>query len=281
MKILLLLAHLVQGGDSVAKVALPLEEQVFRGVYSGSNLYVYNPGPENSQCITAIHVNGKPVETTAKSAIEIDLSGFRRDEVLEIRVLHHQGCQPKLLNPRALTSPHDFQFTYSALTETTFIWYTQGETTGSRYFLEVFRNNFWKVEKSLASRGSDEQPQTYSAEIGHLPGKNKYRIKYLDNTTGRFHYSRELEYTSEKTLARFALRNSQIEFSEPLAYEVLNSDHQSVLKGMGELVDCSQLPNGSYLVVFHGRSQRVDKLQGKLLTPPPPTPAASANKAQE
>lgn len=277
MKILVLLIHLLQFGDSTE--APKFEEQVFRGVYIGTNLFIYNPAPDKGECIFAIKVNGKTVPFAVKSAIEVDLTGFQPNEALEIRVIHELGCQPKLLNPKALTSSLDFQFNYTAISETAFTWYTHGETKGSRYFVEVFRNNFWKVEKAIASRGQEEE-QSYNAEIAHLPGKNKYRIKYLDNTTGKVHYSREMEYLSEKKVAWHSFpKITEIEFSEPLTYEIRDSKDQLITKGTADRVDCSQLVEGSYFVIYQNRTARFDKQNGKLQ--PPPANAAAMGKVRE
>lgn len=78
------------------------------GTYQGKNLYVQNPYTSSGGfCVTRVMVN--EYESTVgieSSAFEIDFQQFQLkigDAVL-VRILHHPGCTPKVLNPEVLKS---------------------------------------------------------------------------------------------------------------------------------------------------------------------------------
>jgi hypothetical protein len=275
MKFLFLLACLWPPGDSTATAQLA--DLVFRGSYNGTNLFLYNPAQAQGHCIAAVYVNGEAVELKAQAALEIDLSRFKRDDEVVVLVRHQSGCLPKLLNPRALSSPEQFELADLVLTDSSLAWQAHAGPNDGQYFVEAFRNNFWRVEQSV-TRAKRAPGQRFVVPVYHLPGQNKYRIKFLDDFTGKTHYSAELTHHSDKSPASHLLGAGLIEFSEPLAYEVRDLQHRLVARGRGEVADCAQLADGQYLLLYHHRTVRFDKSQGRLQLPGVSSPAATATK---
>ncbi len=275
MKFLFLLAYLWPQGDSTASAQLA--DLVFRGSYNGTNLFLYNPAQPEGHCIAAVYVNGEEVEVQARPSFEIDLSRFKRDEEVVVLVRHQPGCQPRLLNPRALSSPDQFELANMSLTDTSLAWQVQAGPSDGQYFVEAYRNNFWKVEQSI-TKIKGTPGQHYTVPVYHWPGLNKYRVKFLDNFTGKAYYSAEMVHYSDKSPASHFFGAGVIEFTEPLAYEVRDQQHRLVAKGRGEVADCNQLADGQYLLLYHSRTVRFDKLQGRLQSPGVPIPAAAAKK---
>jgi hypothetical protein len=164
-----------------------------------------------------------------------------------------------------------------SLTDTSLAWQVQAGPSDGQYFVEAYRNNFWKVEQSI-TKIKGTPGQHYTVPVYHWPGLNKYRVKFLDNFTGKAYYSAEMVHYSDKSPASHFFGAGVIEFTEPLAYEVRDQQHRLVAKGRGEVADCNQLADGQYLLLYHSRTVRFDKLQGRLQSPGVPIPAAAAKK---
>src|ERR1044071_7067750 len=76
---------------------------VLEGNYQGKPLYVQNPfGPGGvGFCVTEVKVNGNiTTDETNSSAFEIDLKAQKLapGEKVEVRIMHKDGCKPKVLN---------------------------------------------------------------------------------------------------------------------------------------------------------------------------------------
>ncbi|MCU0448488.1 MAG: hypothetical protein MUC97_01420 [Bernardetiaceae bacterium] len=243
-----------------------LAQQVFKGTYNGSNVFLYNPArsAQNLACVQAVALNGKAVAFVPQSTLEIDLSGLERDDTVEIVVNYLSNCPAlKLLNPKSLDPAKGFR-AYDLRADAHLVtWQGLGECVGCRYFLESFQNNHWQVVNTLTC--DQARPSAMrQLPVLHIPGLNRYRLRYFDTKTGRTHYSTEAEFTLEKLVAHHQLYANVIGFSETVAYEILNEQHQAVAKGVSDEVDCSQLADGRYFVVYHNKIEQVNKINGQL-----------------
>jgi hypothetical protein len=255
-------AGLVAPADTLPALA----RQVFKGSYNGSNVFLYNPAQssQNLACVQSIFLNGKVVEFPAQATLEIDLSGLERDDTVEIVVNYLSNCSAlKLLNPKALDAAKGFRVHDLRADAHLITWQGLGECVGCRYFLESFQNNHWQVVNNLTC--DQARPSVMrQLPVLHIPGLNRYRLRYFDTKTGRTYYSTEAEFNLEKLVAHHQLYANLIGFSETVAYEILNEQHLVVAKGVSDEVDCSQLADGRYFVVYHNKIEQINKINGQL-----------------
>lgn len=174
-------------------------EILIEGVYQGKNLFVQNPfcGESRGFSVEEVIVNNKVVLANVKSsAFEIDLSGYRLNESLSIRLIHKDGCVPKVINMQAIVVNKPFEFTNFAVHSNMIEWHTQGESVETVYFVERFMGNTWvAITPPINATGA-----AYIIKTNHEPGINKYRIKSLTGS-GKVYYSAVKEYTpAEETV---------------------------------------------------------------------------------
>ncbi len=237
-------------------------EIIIAGVYRGTNLFVQNPHDgNNNYCISEVYVNNKKVEHQKATAFDIDLSSFKLNDVVNIRIIHGDYCTPKVMNMSAIKIREDFQFTSTEATETKLIWTTKGERKFGQYFLEIFKNNGWVVEKVMNCKAQVGN-NIYEANTLHNSGTNKYRIKYLE-ISGKSSYSPEVVYISDEEKVSFYPKSvtENITFSKNVKYEVLDIYYNVVMRGSGVVLDCTGLKLGTYYLVFDNRTEKFLKKQ--------------------
>ncbi|TAH21641.1 MAG: hypothetical protein EAZ08_02755 [Cytophagales bacterium] len=226
------------------------------GVYNGINLHIQNPHDgSNNYCISAIYLNNAPQKLVASTLITLDLSSFKIGDKVEVKIVHKNKCNPKVLNPNALLPRGDFHFGKLKIDANEVQWEGRGENENGQYYIEAFRNSTWTAEKILSAQGS-KGVNTYGAKVNHLSGANLYRVKYVDNSS-KSYFSDEMEFTSDKEKIYFYPKSvsSTIYFSKVVKYEILDSSHKSVLKGAGIEIDCSSLVSGNYHIVFDNKTE--------------------------
>jgi hypothetical protein len=242
--------------------SLVATDMIITGVYHGTNLFVQNPHDgANNFCVSMVYVNDKKVEHQNSTAFDIDLSFLKMNEAVTVRIVHGSDCMPKVMNLNAIKAREEFQFTSAEPTESKLIWTTKGEKKFGQYFLEVFKNNVWVVEKVMNCKAQAGN-NIYEANVLHNSGKNKYRIKYLE-ISGKSAYSPEVVYVSEEEQVSFYPKSVQehITFSKSVRYEVLDVYYNVVMRGSGATVDCTGLKLGTYYLVFDNRTEKFLKKQ--------------------
>ena len=106
-------------------------EITISGIYQGKNIFVRNPYiPDQGRfCINEIYVNNIPLTNLPKtSAIQIDLSGFKLFEPVEIRIVYSEVCTPTIVNPEVIKQARKFEFLYLQVDDLSINWITTGET---------------------------------------------------------------------------------------------------------------------------------------------------------
>jgi hypothetical protein len=186
-------------------------------VYMGKNLYVQNPfAPDSSFCTSEVYLNGvKVMENMQTSAYEIDLSGLKHGDTVNVIIYHKDKCKPKIL--RTYWPKCEFQFTGGIIENGVFYISTKGEgsgkfmvkkenclTTDTVGLFLPYGNNLclerktkvgWQVIYSCRGK---ESPllNNYSIKIPPIrEGIHRLRIRYLDNK-GQFFYSNSILYQS-------------------------------------------------------------------------------------
>src|SRR5690606_15299380 len=154
------------------------EEFTLTGVYNGKNLFVQNPLSSNMKdyCAQEVWVNGSRVMSNPRSsAFTINLSNLAHNTPVVIRVVHKQGCVPKIINPQVIRTGTNFRFNSIHLGDNLFEWVTSGELESGKFFVERWENGKWSTVETLEAKG---QPDSrYQLKVEHPQAENRYRIK--------------------------------------------------------------------------------------------------------
>ncbi len=149
------------GSFLIAALFLPATcfagEVVLSGVYQGKNLFVQNPFAPDKQnyCADEVYVNNvKRMANIRQSAFEIDLSHLEIDDAVTIRIIHKDGCAPKVINPQVLRPSTTFIFNSIKVDENSIDWTSTGETPKYMYNVEQFVNGNWLSIKKFEAKGN-------------------------------------------------------------------------------------------------------------------------------
>ena len=114
---------------------------ILAGIYQGKNVYIQNPPVSESEfCAEEVYVNDVLVMSKiTASAFEVDLSHLKMDETVTVKIVHKEGCKPKVLNPQVLRVNSAFQFNSFIVDEKKLSWSTKGEKAGGKMFIEQFK----------------------------------------------------------------------------------------------------------------------------------------------
>ena len=96
--------HLLLLGAFLPGLAAHAATIVLEGNYQGKNIFVQNPFSEAGVgfCVYQVMVNNKvSTDEINSSAFEIDLGvyNFKVGDKVTIKIMHREGCTPKVLNP--------------------------------------------------------------------------------------------------------------------------------------------------------------------------------------
>ncbi|MCS6822835.1 MAG: hypothetical protein NZ529_00965 [Cytophagaceae bacterium] len=168
---------------------------VISGIYQGKNIFIQNPsiGDGTTYCTNAVYVNDvKVMENITTGAYEIDLSMYKINDQITVKITHKDNCKPRLLNPQVIKPSSSFHFNSFQVDKDAIIWSTKGERARGKYLLEYYNNDRWILMKEIPGNGSMFL-NNYNTD-GVRPGPNKYRLKFVE-PDGRVHYSQIVEFT--------------------------------------------------------------------------------------
>lgn len=239
-------------------------EIVLSGTYSGKSIFVQNPfnHSQNRFCTEEVYVNDRKIlESPQISAFKIDLSHLKINDLVVIRILFPDGCQPRVVNPQVLYSALNFKFVSSQADNSSISWATSGELARGQFVVERYYNNKkdWMVIKSLRGRG-DQQSNQYSIGAEHLPGENRYRIRY-EAPDGEVIYSVEVSYTSTQQPITFypIVATTKITLSDTTAYAIMDNNGKQIMQGEGKEIMIYDLSPGEYYLSIQNRKERFVK----------------------
>ncbi len=238
-------------------LSLQAAELIITGVYHGTNLYVQNPHDgKGNYCISEVYLNNKRVEHAATTAFDIDLSALQLKDAITVKIIHRDDCMPKIMNLNAIKAREEFQFTNIEATDDKIIWVAKGEKKFGQYFIEVFKNNAWMIDKVFNCK-AQQGNNVYDSPISHASGTNKYRIKYLE-ISGKSNYSQEVSFVSDAERVTFYPKSvlEEITFSKVVKFEVLDIYYNVLIRGNGASIDCAKLKSGSYYLIFDNRTEK-------------------------
>ncbi|HET6226870.1 MAG TPA: hypothetical protein VFF27_11365, partial [Bacteroidia bacterium] len=122
---------------------------VVQGKYLSKNLYVQNSISASGvgYCTYEVRINGKvSTDEINSSAFEIDFaaSNIKPGTPVIVEIKYKDDCQPKILNPDALTPQSTFDIIDMAITKNGLLtWGTKNENGSLPYIVEQFRWNKW------------------------------------------------------------------------------------------------------------------------------------------
>lgn len=231
-------------------------EITLTGVYLGKNLYVQNPFivEKMKYCTESVFLNGRQIITNPKnSSFEIDLSKNAINGAITIKIIHSDGCKPKIINPMVIKGSSTFQFVDFVVEPTLIRWSSKGEAAASSFYVEKFENNNWRNLRTVSAQNA----VGYAVEAKHTAGVNKYRIKYAENN-GKSLYTQPIDFTATAQTVRFFPKNvtTKIYFTSETTYEILNLKGASVKKGKGKEIDATAIGRGVYYLNFDGKTEK-------------------------
>lgn len=239
-----------------------IEEYTVTGEYQGKNIYVQNPLYKDkiNFCTTEIYLNEQLIHTAPKtSAFEVDLSHFEIGKPVFIKIMHKEGCLPKVINPQVIRSKSKFQFLNVIADPLSIHWSTVGELPYGKFFIEHYRNKRWDNIEVITGGGSFEN-NLYNLKPNHHTFDNKYRIKYIQND-GKIFFSRVFDYFNDVEPISFypTLVVDKITLSRESDYSVVDSYGNEMTKGKGEEILLGNLKSGLYFLYIDNREEKFVK----------------------
>ncbi|NJN26906.1 MAG: T9SS C-terminal target domain-containing protein [Cyclobacteriaceae bacterium] len=237
-------------------------EYTMTGEYQGKNVYVQNPLSRDkiNFCASEVYLNEQLINTSPKtSAFEIDLSNLAVGASVFIKIVHKEGCVPKIINPQVIRSKSKFQFLIVNADAQSISWSTMGELPFGKFFLEQYRNKAWVNISTISGKGSFESNQ-YSLPPAHHSGDNKYRLKHVQND-GKIFFSPVFNYFSDVDPVSFfpTMVVDKITLSRESEYKVVDSFGNQITQGKGKEIDLQRLKAGLYFLYVDNREERFVK----------------------
>ena len=239
-------------------------ELVIKGSYTGKNLFVQNPFiPEkNVFCTKQVLVNDRVVFDNPKvSAFSIDLSYLKIGDLVVVRIMYYEGCEPKIVNPHVLSlTKAGFSFLNAQANNNTIEWKTKGELPGGSFVIEQLDiTKGWIIYSELSGKG-DQLYNQYSIAPSHYPGENKYRIKFVDSQDNEF-YSVQFAFTSTDDPITFTPTTviTKITLSRATTYTITDMNGNEIRSGSGKEIIVQDLRPGLYFLNIENRAERFIK----------------------
>jgi|TARA_R110000737_G_scaffold98184_2_gene132446 hypothetical protein len=240
------------------------------GVYQGKNLYVQNPMDVDGfgYCGTKVTVNGDVMPGgTNVAAFPIDFSQFNiaiGDPVF-IVIEHNDGCKPKILNPEVLLPKSTYKVNSISISpDGRLVWESSLEKGKLPYIIEQYRWNKWVAIGEVQGIGT-EGANKYEFQVSPHSGENSIRVAQFDHT-GKGRYSSEVKFKSVVPVVskKPAIVKDKIEFftnGKPVEtrYEIYDAYGNIVKKGVGSLVNCTNLVKGVYYINYDNINEKFIK----------------------
>lgn len=232
------------------------------GEYQGKNIYVQNPLSKDkiNFCTSEVYLNEQLINASPKtSAFEIDLSHLKISGPVFIKIVHKNGCSPKIINPQVIRSKGRFKFINVTADALSIHWLTVGELPYGKFFLEHYRNKRWENTDVVSGKGSFETNQ-YNLNPEHHTGDNKYRFKYIQND-GKIYFSDVFSYFNDVEPISFypTLVDDKIVLSRESEYAVVDSYGNQMTKGKGIEIELYNLKSGLYFLHVDNREEKFVK----------------------
>lgn len=242
------------------------------GTYQGKNLYIQNPMDSEGfgYCVTKVTVNGDIMPGgTNVGAFEVDFADFNIavGEPVFIVIESHDGCKPKVLNPEVLLPRSTFNIeSMKASKDGSIEWTTSKEEGKLPFIIEQYRWNKWVRVGEVQGLGGASGTNSYTFKLDPHSGENSVRVVQVDHS-GKKRPSEPVKFQSDnpklsKTPAKV---KTDIQFLDPngvlteTRYEIYDAYGNIVKKGVGKVVNCSNLKRGVYYINFDNTNEKFIK----------------------
>jgi hypothetical protein len=235
---------------------------VLDGNYQGKNIFVQNPFSEAGVgfCVYQVTVNDKvSTDEINSSAFEIDLSNFnlKVGDKVTIKIMHKDGCTPKVLNPEVLKPKSTFDIVKQSVSaDGTYTWTTSNETGELPFIVQEKRWNKWIRVGEVQGYGTPGE-HTYTFKVVPHSGENIYRVKQSD-LSKRSRFSENVAYTDPAVAAVTWTyqkgKNSTVQFSSGTLYEIYDQFGNIVKRGYTNSIDVSDLKKGLYYLNYDNKT---------------------------
>lgn len=255
MRVIFLIFFLVASVISTSIAA----EMVLHGVYQGKDIYVQNPYSKEAVnfCTEAVYVNDEKVITNPRTtAYKIPLSHLMVRDIIVIRIIYRDGCEPRIINPEVIHPIDGFEFLSAQAGRNAVSWHTKGEITDGKFFVErKVTDKEWQVVEEHPAQGQI-QSNNYQVPVDHRGGENTYRIHYKgdDNTEA---YSVTFSYMYEEAPITFypPEATNKLYLSEEAEYLIVDASGRKYKRGKGKIITIHNLQPGEYFLVIQERSE--------------------------
>ena len=231
---------------------------VLEGNYQGKNLFVQNPYAEAGVgfCVFQVTVNDKvATDEINSSAFEVDLGNFnlKMGDKVVIKIMHKDGCTPKVLNPEVLKPKSTFDIVKQGISsDGTYAWTTTNESGRLAYVVQQKRWNKWIRVGEVMGEGSPGN-HDYSFKVVPHSGENTFRVKQTD-LTNRPRFSENVQYTDAKVpVVTWASDKNAVRFSSATLYEVYDQFGNIVKRGFASEIDVKDLKKGLYYLNYDNK----------------------------
>ncbi|MCC5920809.1 MAG: T9SS type A sorting domain-containing protein [Cyclobacteriaceae bacterium] len=245
--------------------ATDLTELVITGKYQGKNIFVQNPLADNSGifCIEQIYINDKLHKSKiSASAVEVNLSTLSQGEFIFVRIVHKEGCLPKVINPQVVRIPTNFKFIAIHLDSDELNWVFKDAPPNAHFMVEERDKNSsdWKNVKKMKVDSKPGQV-LYQASI-NLSEKQEKRFRvFFENQEGYRLYSDEIVHHGDKEPVTFYPQrvDNKITLSRVANYEIVDSTGKLVTKGEGNEILLEGASSGLYFLNIENRTEKFFK----------------------
>lgn len=233
---------------------------VLEGNYQGKNLFVQNPFSEAGVgfCVYQVTVNDKAsTDEINSSAFEIDLGvwNFKMGDPVLVKILHKDGCAPKVLNPEVLKPKSTFDIVSQNITaDGTYKWTTINETGELPFVVQQKRWNKWIRVGEVMGAGTPGE-HSYTFKVMPHSGVNTFRVKQEDMTK-RARYSESVTYTDpsvQPVTWSYDKGKRVINMSSGSLYEIYDQYGNIVKRGYSTNIDVPDLDKGLYYLNFDNK----------------------------
>lgn len=252
--------HFLLLGTLLAGVAAHAGTIVLEGNYQGKNVFVQNPFSEAGVgfCVYQVTVNDKTsTDEINSSAFEVDLSvwNLKVGDPVVIKIMHRDGCAPKVLNPEVLRPKSTFDIVKQEVTpDGTYKWTTTNETGELPFIVQQKRWNKWIRIGEVPGEGTPGQ-HTYSFKVIPHSGENIFRVKQEDSSR-RSRFSENTTYTDASVAPvtwSYDRGKKMIHMSQGSLYEIYDQFGNIVKRGYTTDIDVSTLDKGLYYLNYDNK----------------------------
>jgi len=229
---------------------------VLEGEYQLKNLFVLNATAPSGVgfCVFEVRVNGNiSADELNSDAFEVDLTqyGLEMGDEVEVRIMHKDGCEPRILNPEALEPTPTFEIVDIEVNPQGLVsWSAVNEQGSLPYIVQQFKWNKWVNLGEVRGKGTSNE-NDYQFKVVPVSGENKVRVVQKSHE-GRLRTSDVVTFQSSRPEVTFAYnkKTQTITFSEETNFEIYNKYGQIAKRGYGKSVSVANLRKSLYHLTF-------------------------------